>query len=285
MQIIDGSTRITGILGYPIKHTFSPAMHNAAFKALNLNYVYLPFQVHPGQLKEAIRGMRALGIVGANVTVPFKQEVIKYLDALSGEAESIGAVNTVCQSNGKLIGYNTDGAGFIASLKEAGIEPAGKVVCLIGAGGAGRAVAVALAQAGIERIFISDLVMEKACELVKTIERNFDKIYVESIEGDKIKKILPISSILINATPVGMQKDEPSPIHPELLHPDLVVCDLVYNPPETNLLKEAKKRGAKVLNGLGMLLHQGALSFNKWTNLKPPLDIMRKALEDMICTT
>lgn len=279
-MMITGKTKILGIFGYPIEHTLSPFMHNAAFKSLKLDYCYIPFRVRPEDLREAVTALSALDIRGVNITIPHKESVIPFLDRLDREAELIGAVNTVLNEDGKLIGYNTDGSGFIRSLKEeGGVNPKGKSVMIIGAGGAARAIAFSLAIEGADKIFINDIISEKAKELSSAVS---DKTPTEVIYIKDLKEGTGEVDILINATPLGMKKGDPLPISSELLSSRLMVCDIVYYPPETPLLKEARKRGIKTLGGLGMLLYQGALAFEIWTDKEPPIEVMRKALESKI---
>ncbi len=279
-MMITGKTKIVGLFGYPVEHTLSPYMHNAAFELLGLDYCYIPFNVHPDNLRTAAAAIKILNIGGVNITIPHKEAIIPYLDELDREAELIGAVNTILNKDGKLIGYNTDGKGFVKSLKEkSGIVPKGKSVIIIGAGGAARAIAFSLALEGAEKLLINDIVGEKAKELSCAVST---KTSTEAIYIKDLKEGIGEVDILINATPLGMRKEDPLPVLPELLSQGLFVYDIVYNPPETSLLKEAKKRGAKTLGGLGMLLHQGMLSFKIWTGKEPPIDVMRKALESKI---
>ncbi|MEK6692287.1 MAG: shikimate dehydrogenase [Nitrospirota bacterium] len=279
-MMITGKTKIIGIFGYPVEHTLSPYMHNAAFEAMGLDYCYIPFRVRPENLKTAINSIKALSLQGVNITIPHKEAIIPYLDELDREAELIGAVNTVLNKEKRLIGYNTDGRGFVRSLREDGrIDPRGKKIMIIGAGGAARAIAFTLAIEGAGKIFIKDIIEEKAKELSSAIS---NKISAEAIYIKDLKDRIGDVDILINATPLGMKKEDPLPVLPELLSQGLIVYDIVYNPPETPLLKEAKKRGAKTLGGLGMLLYQGALSFKIWTGQEPPVDVMRKELENKI---
>lgn len=274
---IDGKTKIVGLLGEHIDYTLSPAMHNVSFRALNLNFVYLPFPVKPRMLEKALIGLKSLNIQGVNVTIPYKEEVIKYLDELDETARLIGAVNTI-KVNDKLIGYNTDGEGFIASLKELGISPRDKNIFLIGCGGAGRAVSLTLVKFGAKRIILTDKEMEKARSLRDAIKR-FTSTTIIDISDGRVKDYIFETDILINATSVGMHKEDPLPTQPDWIHKDLFVYDLIYNPPKTKLLEHALKKGARISNGKLMLVHQGALSFEIWTGVKPPISVMKKALD------
>ncbi len=277
---IEGTTKIIGVFGYPIKHTASPAMHNAAFEALGLDYVYLPFEVRPQRLEEAAKALISLNIVGVNVTIPHKETVCPHLDEISREAELIGAVNTIAVRSERLIGYNTDGQGFIASLKEDGGETVqGKTLLVLGAGGAARAVAIQAALEGAGRISITDMLEERAEKVASHIEKNIPSCKVGVVPRDKVQSTLKDADFLINATPVGMKPEDPLIIDPDWLFPHLLVFDLVYNQGETRLMKAAREKGCRVVGGLGMLAHQGAISFQLWTGRKAPLEVMRGALE------
>ena len=279
---ITGKTKIVSIFGYPIEHTFSPLMHNAAFSALGLDYCYIPFEVRPEDLKNAVESIRALNIRGVNITVPHKEAVIKYLDELSKEAKLIGAVNTIENRNGRLIGHNTDGRGFIKSLLEdAKTKVKGKSVLLIGAGGAGKGVAVSCALEGASEVVIANRTIKKAEELAKYLSRHFKKIkfFAIPLEKHKILNAIVKIDILINATSLGLQGKGLLPISQKDLHRDLVIYDLIYNPQITPLFKIARRAGVKkAVNGLGMLIHQGAIAFQIWTGKKPPVDVMKKAV-------
>lgn len=279
---ITGKTKIVGIFGYPIEHTFSPLMHNAAFSALGLDYCYMPFEVQPEDLKSAVESIRALNIRGVNITVPHKEAVIKYLDELSKEAKLIGAVNTIENRGGKLIGHNTDGRGFIKSLLEdAKTRVKGKWILLLGAGGAGKGVAVSCALEGASEIIIANRTIKKAEELAKYLSRHFKKTRFSAIPLDrhKISNAIAKTDILINATSLGLKGKDILPVSQKDLHRDLIIYDLIYNPQITSLLKIARRAGVKkAVNGLGMLIYQGAIAFQIWTGKKPPVDVMKKAV-------
>lgn len=280
---MDVRTKIVGLIGYPLEHTLSPVMQNAAFRELDLDFIYLPFKVSPENLEQAMRGIRGLGIFGVNVTIPYKERVKEFLDELSDEAETVGAVNTIHRRDGGLRGDNTDGHGFLNSLREAGIDPRDKRIFLLGAGGAGRACAFMLAKSGAYRIILTDKVIVKAGSLIKDISCRFEvSCEVVSLDDTRIGNYVRATDILINATPVGMDREDELLIDPDWLHKDMVVYDLIYNPSETPLLKSAKEKGAMAINGLEMLLHQGALSFKLWTNLEAPIMVMRKALDEAL---
>jgi len=276
--MISGRTKLFGVFGYPVSHTFSPGMHNAAFKKLGVDACYVPFAVSPERLGDAIRAIIPLGLCGLNITVPHKEHVPGYLDALSEEARLINAVNTVEVRSGKLIGHNTDGRGFLRSLdKDAGFNPKGKIFLFIGSGGAARAVGFSLARSGAKKIMFHDIDTGKSNALVADIKQKVG-MDVESIPEDALAASAAQADCMINATPLGPRKADPMPIRKEYLLKKHLVCDLVYNPPDTSLLRAAKARGAKGLSGLGMLLYQGVISFEIWTGAKAPTAVMKRAL-------
>lgn len=269
--IITGKTKITGIFGYPIEHTLSPAMHNAAFKALSLDYCYVPFQVTPELLRHAVKGIKALNLCGVNVTVPHKEKVLPLLDEIHEEASFIGAVNTIVNRGGKLTGYNTDGKGFIKVLAERRISLAEKNILIIGAGGASRAISYYLCQDS-KTLQIYNRTRKRAHKLVKDLRRLCNNVSL----CDNISHIKDFH-IIINATPVGLKNEDPSPFDTSLLKKNQIICDLIYK--RTRLLKEASRKGCKVIDGSGMLLWQGMLAFELWTGKKPPAEVMRNALK------
>jgi shikimate dehydrogenase len=278
---IDALTKIVGLIGYPIDYTLSPLMHNAAFKELNLNFVYLPLRVKLEDLNLAIKGLLALNIVGANVTIPHKEEVIKYLHDFSQEAGMIGAVNTICVHEGRLIGDNTDGKGFVTSLiEEMNIDPYDKKIFILGAGGAARAISISLANLGVKRITFTDKDMVKATRLSSDIKRHFPSLWADIVrlDDEEFEEYIRDCDILINATPCGMHENDPLLINPNWLYSNQVVYDIIYTPPQTTLLKIAKQKGCKIQNGISMLVHQGALSFELWTGKKAPIEVMRNAI-------
>ena len=274
---ITGSTNIVGLIGNPVEHSFSPQMHNAAFKALNLDYTYVTFDVNPADLKTAINGAKSLNIKGFNVTIPHKINVMKYLDKLDDIAKLIGAVNTIDFKD--LKGYNTDGIGAIKAIEEID-SVKNKNIVIAGAGGASRAISFYLAKYGADKITILNRNIDKAKNLANDI---LNSNLIEDIKTDSISQInnyLNDSDILINTTPVGMSPNiNDKPIaSAENMHEDLIVFDAVYNPNETVLLKEAIKANAKPVYGIKMLLYQGAESFKIWTGQNPPIDVMEDIL-------
>jgi shikimate dehydrogenase len=275
--MINAKTKLIGLLGHPVEHSFSPIMHNAAFRDKNLNYVYLAFDVLSENLKYVIDGAKAMGIVGFNVTIPHKIEIMKYLDEIDESAKLIGAVNTIKIENSKAIGYNTDGLGARMALEEEIGEVKDKNIIIYGAGGAARAVAFELAKNN--NIIIANRTIEKAKSLAEEIREKLNKTE-EGVKYSGLDVNLDRIDVIINATPIGMYPNvdvEPI-VKAEMMHKGMVVMDLIYNPLETVLLKEAKKAGAKAINGLGMLIYQGAIAFEIWTNEKPNIEVMKNAI-------
>jgi shikimate dehydrogenase len=276
--IISGKTRVCGVIGDPIEHTLSPIMHNAAFKALKLDFAFLAFKVKAADVEKAVSGMRALGIHGLNVTMPHKSAVINYLDEVDQAAKAIGSVNTILNKDGRLFGFNTDGVGALQALRENGVEPRGKKVLLLGAGGAARAIAYTLAREADELVILNRTA-KQAAELANLLKQTFDrKVVADTLSPNAIKDTLQDSDVLINATSVGMKPNaNQTPVAFEWLRPDLAVMDIVYNPVETKLAKDAKAAGAKVVSGFEMLIYQGAASFEIWTGHSAPVEVMRHA--------
>lgn len=267
---IRGSTRVISLFGYPVEHSLSPVMHNAAFEHLKLNYCYVAFSVKPELLKEAVKAIRALNLAGVNVTVPHKEKVIPFLDKVDKEASFIGAVNTIVSDNGRLIGYNTDGRGFMRSLSESHISVKNKNVLIIGAGGASRAISYYLSKEALG-LFLFDIDKKKAGQLSRNLSKIRNNVFLRR-EIDHLDDM----DIIINATPLGWKKGDPLSFDINLLKQRHIVCDLIYK--NTNLLANASKKGCKTLNGLGMLLWQGVFAFELWTGIKPPVDVMKRAL-------
>jgi len=278
MNSITGKTKICGIIGDPIEHSMSPVMHNAAFQALGLDYVYLPFHVRREELPGAIAGIRALNVVGLNVTIPHKEAVILLLDKLEPLAEKMGAVNTIVNEGGLLTGHNTDAPGFLQALRSKGIDPEGKSILILGAGGASKGISFILAEAGASLVILNRTVTraeELASQIAQYYHRRPEAL---TLSEENLARGLDGADILVNTTSVGMVPYvNQTPMPANLLNPNLVVCDIVYNPLETRLLKEAKAAGARTIDGLNMLVWQGALAFEKWTGQKAPFEIMKQA--------
>ena len=275
--MISGTTRVLGVIGDPVAHTSSPAMHNAALEALGLDYVYTAFHVAPDELQQAMVGMRALELAGLNVTVPHKQAVMAYLDEISPEAQAIGAVNTVCNRDGRLSGFNTDAFGIIESLKVyGGMDPLPVRVALLGAGGAARAILYALlAREEVAEVLLLNRTVEKAESLKDDLD-DAGKVWTGPLADSGL---ISDAGLVINATSIGMHPhEETSPLaDSSCLHGEMLVVDIVYNPLETTLMRQARSVGARTINGLGMLAWQGARSFEIWTGTMPPVEAMMKA--------
>lgn len=269
-----------GLIGYPVKHSLSALMHNAAFKHLGIDAEYKLFEVKPDKLKKFFDNFKADDISGINITIPYKTRSMIFCDDLSDEAKLMEAINTIALKGDRLVGYNTDGRGFIKSLREdLGFNPKGKVAFVFGAGGAGKAVSFSLALQGVSRIILVDIDTSKAAILAKTVEKKTD-IEVIAVERDArvVKELILNSDLVVNATPSGM-KEADTPLLPEdFLHKGLAVFDLVYNR-KTPLIRQAEKKKIKSVDGLGMLVYQGAASFELWTGKAPPIEVMRKALK------
>jgi shikimate dehydrogenase len=273
--------KIYGLLGYPAKHSLSPVMHNAAFKALRINAEYKLFEVTPADLDNFLKDLGKNDIFGLNVTIPYKERMMDFatIDFELFHLKRIGAINTIVDKNGVWKGFNTDIAGFDNHLKER-FSPQNKKAAIVGAGGAARAVAYVLASSGAKEIAIFDIERAKSENVVKMIRSLFD-VYMFSV--DKVEGLnIQDKDLLVNATPLGLKETDLLPVKEELLHRGLFVYDLIYNPCETKLLSAAKKIGASCVNGLGMLLYQGMLSFEIWTGKKAPRDVMQNALTQAI---
>ncbi len=275
--MITGSTGVIALIGDPVEKSLSPAIHNSAFNSLRLNYVYVAFRVPREALPKAVEAVKTLGLVGLNVTIPHKVSIVDLLDTLEKSASTVGAVNTVKNEGGKLIGYNTDGRGAVEVLEERVGSLAGKNVLLLGAGGAARAIAFALAERGA-CLTIANRTVGRAKELSVGLERKLGvKPKVTGIKPWMLAGVLKGADILINATAVGMYpRTKETLVTSKMMHPNLTVFDIVYQPPYTRLLREAREAGAKTITGLEMLVRQAALSFEIWTGKQAPLEVMRQ---------
>ena len=286
MKAISGDRQHFAILGHPIQHTLSPAMHNAAFRALGMNAVYEAFDVTPGQVISTLQAMAERGLQGANITVPLKEVAFKGLADLDRSARVMGAVNTVQFLRKGPRGFNTDGIGFLRALDEAfGISPRGLKVFVLGCGGAGRAVAIASAMHGARSIALADIDPRRVRKLAAGIRRASPKTALEKCTGGPAAWIraAQTADLVIHATPIGMRTGEKSLLTPEAFHKGQAAFDLVYNVPETDFMRSARAGGARAVNGLGMLLHQGAAAFTIWTGKPAPVEVMRKALKEALC--
>lgn len=281
MTTIDSHTILYGVFGDPIRHSRSPIMLNRAFQEAGINAVYAAFHVRPDELGDAVRGIRALGYRGINVTIPHKVEVMQYLDEIDEGARIVGAVNTIVNEAGKLIGYNTDGIGYVRSLKEeTGIELKGKSVLLLGAGGAARGVAYALAKEGAGRIYIANRTKERALELADTISSYTGAI---GLGMHELGHVVDEVQFVLNTTSAGMHPHvDELPLPLELLRSHHLVSDLIYNPRITRFLREAEAKGARIHGGLGMFIYQGAFAFEYWTGTPAPVAAMRQVVEQSL---
>lgn len=279
--MITGKTRYVAIIGHPVSHTLSPGMHQSAFDYLKLDYCYLSFDILPRNLKKGVEALKHLGFKGFNVTIPHKERIIPLLDQISPEAKIIGAVNTVLIEDGKLKGFNTDGAGLSESMRrEWGFSVRNKQVMILGAGGAAKAAAAQFSLERAKTIGIANRTRSKGIALKKRLKKYFPEVeaVVLSFDGPDLRNFLQQTDLLINTTSVGLHAGDPSLLPPDFLHKDLKVSDLIYNPPVTPFLKAAQSRGCLILNGTGMLLYQGALAFKIWTGKLPPVEVMAKAI-------
>lgn len=276
---VSGKTRVCGVIGDPIGHSLSPVIQNAAFKARRLDYVYHAFQVKKEALGEAIREMREHAIAGLNVTIPHKVAVMKYLDKLDPLAEKIGAVNTIVNKDGVLSGYNTDAVGFLEPLLKIGAELEGKKAVILGAGGAARAISFVLAEKGAE-LYILNRTVEKAGALAVRIKEKTGKDAVSlELNPENLKEALTQTDIVVNTTSLGMSPNvAETPLPDGLIRGGMLVYDIVYNPMETRLLREARAAGAETIAGMDMLVYQGAKAFELWTGVKAPVGVMRREL-------
>ena len=269
LTVPGSDTRLAAVIGFPVRHSLSPAMHNAAFRELGLDWIYVACEVAPGAVDAAFAGVRALGIAGLSVTIPHKAAALDAVDEVTEAARAVGAVNTVVPTaGGRLRGDNTDGAGFLASLAEEGFDPAGRVCAVLGAGGAARAVVHALAGAGAAEIVVINRTPARA-EAAAALAGAAGRV---GSAADVIG-----ADLIVNATPLGLTGSPDVPVDEALLRQGQLVVDLVPNPAVTPLMRAAGQRGAGVAGGLGMLVHQGALAFELWTGRPAPLGVMRAA--------
>ena len=278
---INAQTQFCGVIGNPVEHSLSPAIHNAAFQKLGLNFVYLAFRVEA--IGDAIKGLRALGSFrGASVTIPHKVATVPLLDSIEPTARHIGAINTIVAKGGTLTGYNTDATGALRALREGAVALKGRQVVILGSGGAARAIAFALGtEPGIDRLTILGIDNQERTALVRDLQSKTGMTVQESplYEGT-LRKVLPDTHVLIHCTPMGMSpKLHETSVPVTLLHAGLTVMDIVYNPRDTRLLKDAKAAGCRTNPGLDMFLHQAAAQFELWTNQTAPADVMRAILE------
>lgn len=278
---INAHTQFCGVIGNPVEHSLSPAIHNAAFRKLGLNFVYLAFRVEA--IGDAIKGFRALGnFRGASVTIPHKVAAVPFLDSIEPTARHIGAINTIVSVGGILTGYNTDATGALRALREGGVALNGQRVVMLGSGGAARAIAFALGtEPGIEHLTILGIDEQERAALAQDLRSKTGMTVHESpLDDGMLQKVLPDAHVLIHCTPLGMSpKVRETSVPATLLHAGLTVMDIVYTPRDTRLLKDARVAGCRVISGLEMFLHQASAQFELWTNQAAPTDVMRAVLE------
>ncbi|WP_054028194.1 shikimate dehydrogenase [Bacillus sp. FJAT-28004] len=274
---IDSNTLLFGVIGNPIRHSKSPIMMNRAFRETGINGVYTAFHVTSDRIRDFAAGVRAMGIRGVNVTIPHKLDIMSVLDEIDASAQAIGAVNTIVNDAGRLIGYNTDGIGYVRSLKEeAERELAGKRIVVLGAGGAARGIIYALANENPARITIANRSVDRAKELADSLQ---NKVDIEAISNEELQTACQQADIVINTTSVGMfPQTEETPIDASWLKPGAVASDLIYNPLKTKFLQQAEQRGCRIHGGLGMFIYQGAYAFEYWTGQPAPAAAMRETV-------
>jgi shikimate dehydrogenase len=280
---INIKTKLVGLLGYPLGQSLSSLMQNKAFEIYNLNKIYIPIEVISENLETVVNGIRRMNFDGFNITKPHKIEIIKYLDEIDDNAKCIGAVNTVTIKDGILKGYNTDGTGFLKSfIENTGEKIDGKNIIILGSGGAARAISMTLALNNANKIFICNRTYEKAVNLSAEINKHAKNCSIAiPMVYEEIEKVIKMSDVLINSTSIGMYPNiDISPLEKELLKKNLIVCDIVYNPRKTKLIRDAEEVGCKTVIGLFMLLYQGVEAFELWTDLKAPVDTMLQVIEE-----
>jgi shikimate dehydrogenase len=284
-QLITGSTQLLGVIGYPVKHSLSPVMHNAAIAHLQRDFVYVPFPIEPQNLHYAISGFAAIGVVGFNVTIPHKQTILPFLSQIEPIAKSVGAVNTVCRQDDQLIGTNTDVEGFLAPLLTYAQDWSQKVVVILGYGGAARAVVAACTQLGCSKIYVVGRNIQKLKEFRNSWENSHLKANIDIYQWDELSNLIEQAHLLVNATPIGMAVDESPLSADELTHlpTGAIAYDLIYNPNPTKFLQLAKQQGATTIDGLEMLVQQGAAALKIWLQQDTvPVDIMRQAVRQYL---
>lgn len=283
MRSICGATRLAGVIGHPLGHTLSPAMHNAAYEAMGLDWVYVPLHVRDERgLQAVLRAMRVLPFVGVNVTMPYKQLMLLLCDEVAEMATLAGAVNTVQCVEGKLIGYSTDGRGILEALAlDAGFDPAGREIAILGAGGAAAAALVAFALGHARRIVVLNRSEDRANALIERVHERLQGVDLVALPLDlDAEDQVRTADLVLNATPVGMEAEDPSPVPVTWLRSGQVVADMVYRAEPTSLVRAARDAGAVALDGLGMLVCQGAMSIDIWhgeAGKRAPRDVMRAA--------
>ncbi len=281
---INGNTALMGLIGNPVAHSYSPYLHNRILQDLGIDAVYVPLYVPNDQLPQAVGAIRALSFRGVNVTIPYKESVIPYLDEVKGDAEHCQAVNVIVNREGRLTGYNTDGQGFIAALRENRVSLGGKAI-LIGAGGAARSVSYSLARSGFEEIVLLDTYLDRASSLAELINRKTSCLTTGLIMNSQSFSLnAHDAALIVNCSPVGMHPlIEQSPVENFAdLPSDAVLCDLIYNPLQTRFLQMGRQRGLKTINGLPMFIHQAALTLEMILGIEPPIGLMKEAMANAV---
>jgi len=281
MDKIDAKTKVCALIGDPVEHSFSPLIHNAGFKKLGINFVYVAFQVK--DIENAIKGIKALNIQGASITIPHKIRAARYVDSLDEMAKKIGSINTIVNKGGTLIGFNSDGMGALKAFRDQKVDLNGKKVLILGSGGVARAITFAtVMNAKLKGLNILGILKEEIDDLVSDL-RKVTEIEIKGalLENKVLQESISSSDILINCTPVGMYpKSDESPVPAEFFKKELIVFDVVYNPPQTRLLKEAEKSGCDTISGVEMFINQAVVQFELWTGKKAPESIMREVILD-----
>lgn len=280
MKNIGVNTKLAAIIGTDIGHSKSPAMMNAAFTEKNLDYYYYPMNIKEEDFGTVVKGISKMNFAGLTITIPYKLEIIQYLDEIDRLAEIIGAVNTVKVENGKLKGFNTDGEGFVRGLEtDRGVKVSENTFFIVGAGGVSRAITTVLASRKPKKIYLANRTFEKAKEMCDKLNHEVYDCCIPLSLDENIKSYLDQSTIFINTTNIGMPPfDGQTPIDPSLLRKDMLVADVIYNPKKTKILEEAEKLGCRIINGQSLLLHQGKIAFNIWTGLEAPGEVMAEAI-------
>ncbi|MBI5830877.1 MAG: shikimate dehydrogenase [Armatimonadetes bacterium] len=281
MPDIWGTTRLVGVIGWPVRHSFSPPMQNAALAAMGLDWAYVPFAVAPDDLPAALAGLRAAGLVGFNATIPHKQALLGLVDHPTAEAQLTGTVNTVHFTPDGIVGDSTDGPGFVAALAADGCQVAGRRVVVLGAGGSARAVSVSLVRAGAERLVVANRTAARADELCELLNERVRAGSAEAmaLDSSRLETTLAAADLIVNTTSVGMYPEmDAAPVTLPALAAGAWLVDIIYNPAETQLMRAAAERGASCRNGVSMLAYQGALALARWTGQEPPAELMRSVL-------
>ncbi|MBX6377648.1 MAG: shikimate dehydrogenase [Clostridia bacterium] len=276
-------TRVFGVIGYPVAHSLSPVMHNAGFREEGLDAVYVPLAVPPERLAAAMEGVRALGLGGVNVTLPHKEAVLAHLDGVSEEARVVGAVNTVACRDGRLEGFNTDGPGFVRSLREAGVEPRGARALLFGAGGAARAIAFALCAAGVDRLWVVNRTPARAEALAVDLARAGGRVEAAPLIEAAVRQVAADVTLVVNATSAGLEGRGGSVWSDfRCFPPAAVAVDIVYRPEWTPFLEAARAAGLRTVGGLGMLVHQAALAWEVWFGRPGPVRVFYRSARQIL---